>query len=1152
MKKLMNIFVLVAAAAMALASCQKPEIKNPEPQSYEYTFLIGDADASDDADSKAVIGSNCIEWESGDQMGVYTKVAAGTISNNAFGDITPGSPATMKVYSNQALAIGDYIYAYYPYSSANKNQNLSVTLDIPAEQDGKDDMPMVAIPHRVESALGSGKQDAPAGKIKFANLGSVIEFNVYTETEEYASEVVTSVAFEADKALAGAFTFDLTNVNYSEASTLSISSELTEKEVVANVSDLAVGTKDEPAIVRMVVAPGSYTGNVVVTTDKATYTFPISTAKEFKRSAIKPLGLKLREDVREENAEPSSKTVTFDFTSTSELVNLGITLPSASAGTDISSMTLVKDEVSMTSTDGTSGTRIWNSSGEYVLRVYKSGGSVTFSVPNGNYISKIIFTGSSLAKLTSSSDTFSSGEWNGNSQTVTFSASERVDIKTVSITYSIGAGSGETPVEKNLESIVVVDPKVAYTVGEEFVEPKVKATYSDGTSAEVTGATFSGYDMSTAGTQTVTVSYTEGDVTEETSYEITVSEAVILVPDGTYVIAVEEESVYYAVSTDANGTSSRREAVDLTGYSGEENYVSHDSKIVWTITNVPGGITVSSGESYWGAVKNGISLNVEDASKITVAKSEIEGAFVLSGDCGDDGIRYLAKNGTYGFGFYAEKDDIYLIPATFVELPTLGTPVVTAELNDTNDGINVSWESVTNAEKYLVACGENSVEVTATEHEFTGLTPGEYSVTVTAVAENYNSATSEPVTVTVPSAGGAPVWTLVTDASTLAAGDQIVIVASDTDYAMGADKGNNRNAVSITKSENTLVINDQVQIITLETGNISNTFAFNTGNGYLYAASSSSNHLKTKSTLDSNGSWKITITSTGVATIISQGDYTRNWIRKNSSSALFACYSSGQEDVSIYKLMKSGEGGGETPEPELQERNLAFSSTTATATVGDDFTEPTLSGATAGVTYSSSNISVATVDETTGEVTLVAAGETTITATADADATYKAGEASYTLTVSAAQGGDDAELKTSSLVLASTKKFGTTSGSTLNADDSQVWKITTISGGAIQNTFNTSYQGQQIGTGNSPWVGTFTSDFSGKNIKSVKILANTGEKASLSVTVGNVDFGTKAVTKNTSNALEYLFEGSASGNVTIKVSDTKKAFYLGAIVVTYN
>ena len=137
------------------------------------------------------------------------------------------------------------------------------------------------------------------------------------------------------------------------------------------------------------------------------------------------------------------------------------------------------------------------------------------------------------------------------------------------------------------------------------------------------------------------------------------------------------------------------------------------------------------------------------------------------------------------------------------------------------------------------------------------------------------------------------------------------------------------------------------------------------------------------------------------------------YILYSNNGNYFRCYTdktgtSGYTLPTLYKLSGNSEGeGGETPEPELQERNLAFSSTTATATVGEDFTEPTLNGATAGVTYSSSNTSVATVDETTGAVTPVAAGETTITATAAADATYKAGEASYTLTVSAAQGGGD-------------------------------------------------------------------------------------------------------------------------------------------------
>ena len=81
---------------------------------------------------------------------------------------------------------------------------------------------------------------------------------------------------------------------------------------------------------------------------------------------------------------------------------------------------------------------------------------------------------------------------------------------------------------------------------------------------------------------------------------------------------------------------------------------------------------------------------------------------------------------------------------------------------------------------------------------------------------------------------------------------------------------------------------------------------------------------------------------------------------------------------------------------------MSFSPTEATATVGEDFTEPTLTTDPAGLTvsYSSSEPSVATVDATTGEVTLVAAGTTTITATFAGDDTYNSGSASYTLTVS--------------------------------------------------------------------------------------------------------------------------------------------------------
>ncbi|MBO5075063.1 MAG: Ig-like domain-containing protein [Bacteroidales bacterium] len=73
--------------------------------------------------------------------------------------------------------------------------------------------------------------------------------------------------------------------------------------------------------------------------------------------------------------------------------------------------------------------------------------------------------------------------------------------------------------------------------------------------------------------------------------------------------------------------------------------------------------------------------------------------------------------------------------------------------------------------------------------------------------------------------------------------------------------------------------------------------------------------------------------------------------------------------------------------------------------MGESFTAPALSGAKTAVTYSSSKEEVATVDND-GEVTLVGAGTTVITATAAADDTYAAGSASYTLIVSPAPSTD--------------------------------------------------------------------------------------------------------------------------------------------------
>ena len=105
-------------------------------------------------------------------------------------------------------------------------------------------------------------------------------------------------------------------------------------------------------------------------------------------------------------------------------------------------------------------------------------------------------------------------------------------------------------------------------------------------------------------------------------------------------------------------------------------------------------------------------------------------------------------------------------------------------------------------------------------------------------------------------------------------------------------------------------------------------------------------------------------------------------------------------------------------------QNLSFPKASYEVELGSTFTAPTVSGAQTAVTYSSSNPAVATINETTGAVTLVAAGTTIITASAAADKTYKAGSANYTLTVSST-----AALQTMDEIFAAATTAGSTATS---------------------------------------------------------------------------------------------------------------------------
>lgn len=207
-------------------------------------------------------------------------------------------------------------------------------------------------------------------------------------------------------------------------------------------------------------------------------------------------------------------------------------------------------------------------------------------------------------------------------------------------------------------------------------------------------------------------------------------------------------------------------------------------------------------------------------------------------------------------------------------------------------------------------------------------------------------------------------------------------------------------------------------------------------------------------------------------------------------------------------------------------------------------------------TVTPENLSWATisVDKTAGTITVTpngpntkeTANEATLTVTHTSNAML-----TKSIILKQKAASSIGESKISTLTLSSSYKFGTKTGSTLNADDKIVWTVNTVKG-AIQDAYQNSYYGQQFGTSTTAWTGSFVADYSNKTISKIEIVANTGSKATISVKVGDTDFGQSAsITKNLNKKMTYSFEGSASGKVSLSVSGTSKAFYLGEIKVIY-
>ena len=406
------------------------------------------------------------------------------------------------------------------------------------------------------------------------------------------------------------------------------------------------------------------------------------------------------------------------------------------------------------------------------------------------------------------------------------------------------------------------------------------------------------------------------------------------ISDGTYLIAATNGSNSYAYTGQVTGkTYGGYTSVTI---SGDEIATKPDAALEVTVKVTDGKFSMHDGTSYLYLSSDGNNLNftttektdwILDDGKIKNAAITASTRYLqFNANSGQERFAcykstqkdaYLYKKGdgsstsytNYSLDCEANNEPFLTVTETAFDFGTIAQNETATETFDitggylaedvalTISGTNASFFSVSPATITKADDVEETVTVT-----YTPTATGDHTATLTIKTGDITKAIALSGKVLTPGK-----WALVKDIATLSAGDEIIIAASGYDYAIGAlaDNGNNFKGAAITKVGETANADAGVTVLKVEaTGDAEVPYAFKAGSNYLYAASSSANQLKGKTTLDVNGQWAVTITE-GVASIVAAKSSNRNVMQynPNNGNPIFACYAPDklQQPLAIYR-----------------------------------------------------------------------------------------------------------------------------------------------------------------------------------------------------------------------------------------------------------
>jgi len=560
------------------------------------------------------------------------------------------------------------------------------------------------------------------------------------------------------------------------------------------------------------------------------------------------------------NLYAAEKTVTFDFS----------TNPGAVSGIKNGEIT-----VSFDKSAGTTPPR-WNAKNGGEMRAYAKN---TITVSSVKKIKKIEFSfnkGEDKNEITSTPTGFTSPTWTGESESVVFKiggTSGHRKVKTIEVTY-------DAPVETKCAT-----PTFNLTAD---------ATYTDVQDLVITSTT--------EGAQ---IEYKiEGDkLTAPITGKQASPATVHLTANDTYMVTATATKEGLDASGQAELMFTIAKKMNKPTFNLTEGAVYGEAKVLEITSDKVGAqieYTVSGGGN--------ISITKTEASPVSVTL--------------DQNGEYTVEAFALGMDDYAKSDAAGL---NFKIELAAGVPTFSVE-----EGTYSEAQTIT------LTPGEGGAQVFytingGTEQPFIEPIKLEEDGTYKIAAYTAGTETlAKSATVTKTYVISLPLeepYILCEDAAWLTEGANIIFassVAAGEQKAMSKlQKTNNRGAASVTigsafnaGKETVGIVSKDADVAVFTVGISNGHITFYTGDsrdaknnsvaGYLYAANSKDNQLKTQNNVDDNAEWTVAVATNGEATIKAQGNNTRNWMRYNpNNGAMFSCYTGGQDPIYIYLLGKT-------------------------------------------------------------------------------------------------------------------------------------------------------------------------------------------------------------------------------------------------------